>query len=82
MPEPRQFIFTHFPHDSRYQLLDEVISLAEFEQLVPVKSTFFKFGLELASHSSAVVSVDQQATIVIKCPPPEVRLPQCLVLKR
>jgi len=72
MPLPSQFISTHFPHDSHYQLLDSVVSLEEFEQMVPVKSTFFKHGLELASHTNAVVTVDQQTTIVINCPPPEV----------
>jgi len=74
MPQPSQFIMTHFPHDSHYQLLDKLISLEEFEQMVPVKSTFFKYGLELASHTNAVISVDQQTTIVINFPRPEVRL--------
>jgi len=74
MPDPTQFIMTHFPHDSRYQLLEKAISLEEFEQFVPVKSTFFKYGLELLSHTTAIVSVDQQETVVIKCPPLEVQL--------
>ena len=74
MPDPTQFILTHFPHDSHYQLLDKTVSLDEFEQSVPVKSTFFKYGLELGSHNNATVTVDQQATIVIKCPAPEVWL--------
>jgi len=72
MPDPHQFISTHFPHDSHYQLLEKTVSLEEFEQLVPVKSTFYKYGLELTSHTNATVSVDQEETIVIKCPPPEV----------
>jgi len=74
MPDPSQFILTHYPHDCRYQLLEKTVSLDEFEQSVPVKSTFFKYSLELSSHSHAIVNVDQQATIVIKCPPPEVCL--------
>jgi len=74
MPDPSQFILTHFPHDSRYQLLEKTVSLEEFEQFVPVKSTFFKYGLELGSHMKAIVSMDQQATIAIKCPPVEVWL--------
>lgn len=74
MPDPHQFISSHFPHDYRYQLLETPVSLEEFEQHVPVKSTFYKYGLELASHKNAIVSVDQQETIVIKCPPPEVWL--------
>ena len=77
MPDPHQFISTHFPHESRYQLLETPVTLEEFEQLVPVKSTFYKYGLDLASHTNAIVSVDQQATIVIKCPPLEVWL--CII---
>jgi len=74
MPDPGEFILTHFPRDPSHQLLMKPVSLDEFEHLVPVKSTFFKYGLELASHTNAIVSVDEQTTIVINCPPPEVRL--------
>jgi len=74
MPDPHQFILTHFPHDSHYQLLENPISLDEFEQSVPVKSTFYKYGLELVSHTNGIINIDQQQTIVIEYPPPEVSL--------
>ena len=72
MPDPQQLIFTHFPLDPRWQLLEDPISLEEFEELVPVKSTFFKHDLQLLSHRNAVIDVVQEQTIVLGCPPAEV----------
>jgi transglutaminase/protease-like cytokinesis protein 3 len=77
MPDPRQLIFTHFPLEARWQLLESPISLEEFEDLVPVKSTFFKHNLELVSHRNAVIGFDEEQTIIIGCPPAEVNKLKC-----
>lgn len=68
MPESSQLIFTHYPLVSIWQLLEKPISQEEFESLVPIKSTFFKFGLRVVSHPNAVIETDEsELTIVIGC---------------
>ena len=46
MPDPHQLIFTHYPDDNSWQLLYPAITLIDFENLIPVKSAFFKYGLK------------------------------------
>ncbi len=73
MPDPHQLIFTHFPDDANWQLLERAISLGDFENLVPVKSAFFKYGLQILSHRSAVINTRREVTIRIGCPPLKAR---------
>ena len=68
MPDPHQLIFTHFPDDPNWQLLDRPIALADFEHLVPVKSAFFKYGLQILSHRQAVIDAGSEVTVRIACP--------------
>ena len=74
MPDPHQLIFTHFPDDISWQLLERSITLADFENLVPVKSAFFKYGLQILGHREAVIRTKQEVTIRIGCPPFKVRV--------
>jgi hypothetical protein len=77
MPAPSQLIFTHFPEDPSWQLLDTILPTVEdFQNLVPVKPAFFKYGLELDSHTDATIQVErgEDLTIHIKCPPKMVRV--------
>lgn len=68
MPDPHQLIFTHFPNDKNWQLLERQITLAEFETLVSVKSAFFKYGLQVVDHRDAVILVRDEVTVRIRCP--------------
>jgi len=69
MPAPSQLIFTHFPEDPNWQLLEQQLTVEEFQNLVPVKPAFFKYGLELDSHTDAVVQTRGDDIIIqIKCP--------------
>ncbi len=45
-PPPGAFIFTHLPDEGRWQLLENSLSVAEFECLPNVSADFFKLGYE------------------------------------
>ena len=55
LANPSQLIYTHFPHDTDWQLLHHSINIEEFESLAPVKSMFFKYNLDLLTHKNAVI---------------------------
>lgn len=65
MPAPSQLIYTHFPDDPNWQLLERILTLEEFEDLVPVKPAFFKHGLQLLSHTDAVIQHHPSANDII-----------------
>lgn len=73
MPAPTQLIYSHFPENATWQLLEKPLTLAEFEELVPVKPTFFKYGLELLSHTNAIIHCNNDVSIRIDCPPEKVK---------
>ncbi|VDN11301.1 unnamed protein product [Dibothriocephalus latus] len=70
LANPSQLIYTHFPHDTDWQLLHHPITLEEFESLALVKSAFFKYNLSLLSYRNAVVVfTDPEIRIVVGFPP-------------
>jgi len=77
MPAPSQLVFTHFPDDPDWQLLERPIDLDEFESLVPLKPTFFKYGLHLLSHTNGVIECPpgHDIGIRIECPKAKVIKP-------
>ena len=64
--DPAQLIFTHFPDDSQWQLLDRPLSLTEFEQLVTVGAEFFGLGLRLIGLQSSRIVVRTDLTEVFR----------------
>jgi len=68
MPDPHQLIFSHFPDSSDWQLLDQPLSLSAFEDLVPVKSAFFKSGLRVMDYRKAVIRVEDEFCVRIGFP--------------
>lgn len=72
MPAPAQLIFSHFPEIPTWQLIEKQLTRDEFEGLVTVKPTFFKYNLQLLSHLDAVISSTDDVTIRIDCPPQKV----------
>ncbi|CAH1782646.1 unnamed protein product [Owenia fusiformis] len=68
LPDPKQFIFTHFPKENDWQLLECPLLQDEFENLPVVKSTFFKLDLQLNSHKEAVIWSTGEVEITLACP--------------
>lgn len=68
MTPPAQFVYDHFPDESRWQLTDKPITKSEFERLVYVKSGFFNYGLKLGSHGEGKIKAETSMNISIYAP--------------
>ena len=69
LPDPHQLILTHFPDNQEWELLERPVTLQDFENLVPVKSAFFKYGLQMVSHKEAIINCNEEAVVQVACPP-------------
>ncbi len=49
LTDPDKFIFEFFPLNPDWQLMEQAVSLQEFEDLPLLRSTFFHYGLGLGS---------------------------------
>jgi len=58
--DPQRYIFSHFPTDPDSQLLERPLSLAQFGDLVHLKSAFFHNGLHVVSHKQARVDCSKE----------------------
>ncbi|MHC1630944.1 MAG: transglutaminase domain-containing protein [Methanotrichaceae archaeon] len=65
---PEEFVYTHLPEETRWQLLEDPLSKEEYEQLVYLKPPFFKNEMELTSRAQAVIRTEDQANISIFAP--------------
>ncbi|VVB72908.1 Transglutaminase-like superfamily protein [uncultured archaeon] len=68
MTPPAQFIFDHLPENESWQLLTRPVSKTEFEQLIYVKSDFFKYGLAVSNYSDGVCKAKSDINISILAP--------------
>ena len=68
MSDPHQLIFSHFPDSPDWQLLDQPISLTAFEDLIPLKSPFFKYGLQVLNYREAVIRAQDEVAVRIGLP--------------
>lgn len=55
LPDPHQLIYTHFPEEPQWQLLERCVNLQEFESMPHMKPQFFKYGLEFVTHRTGVI---------------------------
>jgi len=63
---PEQFIYDHFPSESKWQLLNKPISRQEYEQRVHILPIFFYCGLSIESHPQGVIRTDRDAVITLR----------------
>ncbi|KAH3823706.1 uncharacterized protein LOC127830990 isoform X2 [Dreissena polymorpha] len=68
LAEPAQLIYSHFPVDPKWQLLEGSITLEQFENMPRVWRQFFKYGLEFVSHRTAVVHGRGEINIKLRYP--------------
>jgi len=55
LPDPHQLIYTHFPDEAQWQLLERSVTIQEFEAMPHMKPQFFKYGLEFVTHRTGVI---------------------------
>jgi hypothetical protein len=67
MTPPSQFIYDHFPDDTRWQLLDRPVSKPEYENLVYLEPDFFRLDLK-PFQKNGTISADNQINISIFAP--------------
>ena len=65
---PEEFIYTHLPDDSRWQLLERPLSKEEYKDLVYVKPPFFRSDMKILSHPEGVISTEDQVKISLFVP--------------
>ena len=68
LPPPEQLIYTHFPDDPKWQLLERPVTLPEFEKMPHMKPQFFKYGLEFVSHRQAMITGRGEINIRLRYP--------------
>jgi len=68
MTPQSEFIYGHFPEDSRWQLLEQPLSKSEFEKQAFLKPEFFKYGLKLGDHLEGTIRADNGVNISIFAP--------------
>lgn len=59
LTDPDEFVHSHFPDETKWQLLDVPISLEEFERRVFKTSAFFSLGLQLIQPRHAHIVTGQ-----------------------
>jgi len=67
MTPPSQFIFSHFPEEARWQLLDKPLTKEEYEDLVYLDADFFNLGL-MIEERNAILNASNQVNISIYSP--------------
>ena len=68
MTPPSEFIYGHFPEDSRWQLLEHPLSKSEFEKQAFLKPEFFKYGLKLDDRLEGTIRAENGVNISIYVP--------------
>lgn len=68
LTSPAQFVYDHFPEDSKWQLLDKPLSRQQYESLVALRPAFFDSGLQVVSHPAARIQVAGMASVRLRVP--------------
>ncbi len=67
-PEPRSFLYSHFPTEARWQLVDEPYAPAQFAALPFLVGDFFEQGLRLGTRLSRVTRVGESTELILDVP--------------
>lgn len=65
---PEQLIYSHFPENSDWQLLEVPVTREAFAKLLNVRPSFFIHNLEPISHHQHTIEAKRSVTIIISAP--------------
>lgn len=67
-PPPSQLIYTHFPEDEKWQLLNPPISRSQFDNFPDVSSELFQYNIQLVNYQTSVINANDRLNISLKAP--------------
>ncbi|VDL62111.1 unnamed protein product [Hymenolepis diminuta] len=67
--DPTKLIYTHYPFEDIWQLIDPPISIVSFATWPLLKPAFFQYGLSLFSYQEGTVAVENQLVLKLKILP-------------
>jgi len=67
MTPPDQFIYDHLPEEESWQLLEQPLSQAQFEELVYVESDLFNLGLKVIERNGSI-SAEGEVNLSVYAP--------------
>ncbi|MCK5522831.1 MAG: hypothetical protein KAI83_06820 [Thiomargarita sp.] len=65
---PEQFIYDHFPKQTRWQLQQPPISKADYDRQVYLRPAFFRTGLLVGSHPQGTIKTQKEVMITLRAP--------------
>ncbi|AUC61265.1 kyphoscoliosis [Cyanobacterium sp. HL-69] len=65
---PANFIYTHFPENNKWQLLDQPYTRDKFDNLPTISHQFFTGNFELVSHTNKKIITNNIVDIILKAP--------------
>jgi len=66
--KPDQFIYSHFPENSQWQLLNQPLARNQFDELVEVSDSLFKNNIELISPQNKNINTEGNVNLTLKAP--------------
>lgn len=65
---PKYFVYTHFPDEPRWQLLESPITRQMFDSYPAVRSGFFRYGLKSSRPLKDPLRITGESTVELECP--------------
>ncbi|KAL7063433.1 hypothetical protein AAHC03_0384 [Spirometra sp. Aus1] len=70
--DPRELIYTHYPFEDCWQLLNPPVSIVNFAEWPLVKPAFFQYGLSFLSHQEGYIPAETNLVVKLKMQPESV----------
>ncbi|XP_069118302.1 lim and transglutaminase domain protein ltd-1-like isoform X2 [Argopecten irradians] len=69
IPDPETLAYTHFPDEPKWQLLEQTMSMKDFERRAYVKERFFELDMRILSHPECEITCHDELEILFGVSP-------------